>query len=493
MESIYHNINETEQELHLTFSSDEIKPILDRAYREIAPKIHINGFRPGKAPLHLIKKMYGESIENEEFAKLADQHIPEVLKNDKIHLVSTPHLHDLNKKDGGLEIVVHYHHIPSFDLFEYKGLTVDEPQHVVTNDEIDNIVDDFVYFESKTEADDMVIDKNYIVHLKKINSVETTEADTEEKAENQEFPVNLRQKGFAKDFTDKFIEKKVGDKIDFSAAESVSTDESLFEITKIEKLIPNELTEEFIKKMTQDKFSTEDELRTNIELDLQHNWDERSKSVFEDNLINAIISQYEIKIPDFYIKEQAQRMLEADKKQYQNNPYFNPTIESYLKVAENVIKWSLIRDKIADKEDIKVEEEDIIDYVDKYLQPNDQMRQTYVDVIKGNEQLINNILARKVMDFLIDFTTTNTVEFTEEQKTAQLYDSFDEDFDDELDEDDDLFTDDEEFIGDEELEDEFFDDDEFEDGYDEEDFVDDEEDDDTEEDEDFDDDELSKK
>ena len=63
MEVTVNNVNDCVREMTVTMSQEELAPHFEKAYKEAAPALEIKGFRKGRVPMHMIKKMFGPSIE----------------------------------------------------------------------------------------------------------------------------------------------------------------------------------------------------------------------------------------------------------------------------------------------------------------------------------------------------------------------------------------------------------------------------------------------
>ncbi len=500
MERVFKNITDTEQELTVTLSRDEVEPIVSASYQDISKKVHLDGFRPGKVPMHLIKKMYGESIEAEEHSKLAQKYMDEIFKEDNIFAVSQPHLHEIIKKDGGIEFSLHYHYIPDFDLADYKSIVVDEPVHKVTDTEIEQHLEFISYKIGKMEDAEVVTDKNFVVTVfDKTMPIGDRKSEVAELEKMNTFPLNLRRKQLFTELVELFMDKKVDDEVLWTPPQNPDTateepEQKIFVIKNIKKIIPNEFSEEVLKKISQDKFSTIEDYKEEIGFRLQEVWDKKSLQIVENNIIDKLVSMHDIKLPEFIVEEQALKMFD-DFKEKNKLPdlVFEETGAKniYLEQSDKIIKWDLIREKIVKAEDIQVEDFDIADYIEKNLKYPGVDAEILLNYVKENKQIINSILVKKVMNFLIDFTTTNEVEFAESEL------EFDDELDEDFEEEDDIFDADEEFIDEDEFDDEFSEDDEKDDFDDDDDVDDDEDDDDDDDDEededDFDEDDNKKK
>lgn len=481
MERIFNNITDTEQELIITLSRDEVEPVIQRAIKDISKKVHLDGFRPGKVPLHLVKKMYGESIEYEEHTKLAQKFMEQIFNDDKVIPVSQPHLHDIIKKDGGIEFSLHYEYIPHFDLGDYKTLTVDEPVHRVTDEEIEQHLEMLSYSHGIPEVAEVVEDKDYLVYFVNKEDYEKYISNPDNNPENYKVDrIFLRRKNIFSDLVDKFINCKVGDVIEWHTPKEIIDSNivgvpaiSNYLVKEIKKITPAVLDDEFAKKVSKQKFSSIEDFREEIGLSLQAEWDKRGSDYLTNNIISALLEMHDIKLPKSIIQDEAQSQLDNEAKE-KNLPNIKLDVldekdrEAYLLRAEKAIKFSLIKEKIIEVEAIEVEEHDIDNFIDemfKGMESNQSQIEYFRNLIRENKNIINQIIGNKVMDLLKDFTTTNEIDFAD--SVMSFNDDFIDDFEDE-DEDEDIFDADEELFDEEEFDGEFFDEDELEEEFDDE-------------------------
>ena len=90
MEVTIKNNNDCEQEMHITMSQEELAPHFEKAYREAAPALEIKGFRKGKVPMHMIKKMFGASIEYQAVEDISNDIFRKEIEARNINPIGTP-------------------------------------------------------------------------------------------------------------------------------------------------------------------------------------------------------------------------------------------------------------------------------------------------------------------------------------------------------------------------------------------------------------------
>ncbi|HET9132139.1 MAG TPA: trigger factor family protein, partial [Terriglobia bacterium] len=98
MEVSVKELTDVSREVEITAQPGELEPHFEKAYKEYRPKIEIRGFRKGKAPLELVKKLYGEAIENDSLETVANELYRQVVKDRELKPIGEPRLVDLNFK-----------------------------------------------------------------------------------------------------------------------------------------------------------------------------------------------------------------------------------------------------------------------------------------------------------------------------------------------------------------------------------------------------------
>src|SRR5512147_1334482 len=127
MEVAVNDITDVQKEIHIIASPGELIPHFEEAYKREQPKIEIKGFRKGKAPIDLVKKMYGESIEYGALDVIASDIFREVAVERHIHPIGEPVLTDMHYHRGEpLSFKVKYEVKPSVTLGEYKGIPAEK-------------------------------------------------------------------------------------------------------------------------------------------------------------------------------------------------------------------------------------------------------------------------------------------------------------------------------------------------------------------------------
>ena len=155
-------LTDCEHELEVTLSYDEIKGDIDKAYKEEGKTIQIPGFRKGKAPLAMLKRMYGDAIEYKASEKIANDRYWKIVDEQKLEPISAPSMTNLDFQPGEkLAFSVKYEVKPKLELKDYKGLEIEKPIFKVKDESIENEVKlalkskaEFVHFDDEDDKFD---------------------------------------------------------------------------------------------------------------------------------------------------------------------------------------------------------------------------------------------------------------------------------------------------------------------------------------------------
>jgi trigger factor len=200
--------------------------------------------------------------------------------------------------------------------------------------------------------------------------------------------------------------KEGEDKVISTSTKSGDTQKVKLTATKIEKMIYPELTEELFKKVTgKEEIKTEEEFRAEIKSELGKIYNSNADQQLHNELISEVVKGNDISVPDTFVSAIMQSILEDYKKQLPKN--YNLTkeqLEEFTKSkrADAIFqaKWFLIREKIAELENLKAEEADYMKLAEENAARFNIPADKLVEVYKENSDISSNIVSRKVLDFL---------------------------------------------------------------------------------------------
>ncbi|MFP4544593.1 MAG: trigger factor, partial [Candidatus Kapaibacterium sp.] len=422
MEKQINKLEGTEQELQVTLSNEELKPYYEAAYKKAQPEIDLKGFRKGKVPIKLIKQYFGKRIELEAHEEIVSDVFAKAAQEEELRIIGQPHLHDIKMLDDGIIFAIRYDTPPDTELKDYKSLEIDEPVHSVSDEEVLEEIDKLRTHNGTFEISDRVTDEQFVV------GVNLREIDPDTRVpviggKSEDLNIYLADQTVLPELRHSIINTKIGDKFIFNPSEhDHNAPDTLYEVSvnDIQRLIPREFNDEFVKEYTQGKFDNTEDFKAEIGFRLQEEWDRKSRQAMETQVIDRIVDMHEdMPLPQSVVDQVIDSMIEDLRRRYQHNPEAAKTItretmgESIKPVAERQVKWELLRNMIIEKEQIEVEDHDIEEIVQAEAERTKSDPEALRKRIRDNQNIMSNILLKKVMDLLLDFAVTNEVEFDE--------------------------------------------------------------------------------
>ena len=131
-------VTDVQQEAEIEVTSEELQPHFEKAYEKYRPKLELKGFRKGKVPLPMIKRLYGEAIERDSLDSIADDLYQKAMQEKDIHPVGKASLVDMDFKRGeSFRFKIKYEVRPSIKLEKYKGSRSKKKSTSVTEAEVE--------------------------------------------------------------------------------------------------------------------------------------------------------------------------------------------------------------------------------------------------------------------------------------------------------------------------------------------------------------------
>ncbi len=419
-------------EAKISFEPEKVEKEVNTICKEIRKSAKIPGFRPGKAPINIIKKQYKDLIEENLVRALVPEELDKAIKDAGLTVISEPLIEELNfdDKKNTLDCVVVFEVKPEIDLKpeDYKGIKVTKTVRKITDEDVDKVVESLLNREAKFEEVDRPIEKVDLVELEYTAIIDGNENSGSVVAvigENQLWP----------EVDEALIGKKKGDEgeVSFKAAEdekygdAAGKDVTLkFKILSVKAKKLPELNDEFAKKFGAE--SVED-LKKKIREDLEKAEADRQQEEVEDKIVEELLKKVEIPVPMSLLKMEIQAQAEnqimrlaqfgVDVKQISPQ-----TIAEMVKpTAEKTVKVKLLLEKVAELEGLEVTDEDVEKEIERLADMafgGDTVlaRQSLEE--RGLLPMVRqDVLRQKALDKLIELAEIEEVEATEEDKKEE--------------------------------------------------------------------------
>lgn len=410
------DVSSSEKEIEVKLTYEEIKDELESEVKKESKKIQIPGFRKGKAPLSMIKKLYGDSLEYDASEKVANNWFWKLAEQKDLKPISRPSMTDIQfEPTKELSFKVKYEIIPILELKDYKGLSFEVPEFIVNDTEVDREINYILQSNQTTEAAEIVgDDDNFIIDVEAVRL--DKDGNTFEGTKPEKFHLHLNDEKVQPEIKANAKGKSVGDTFEFSFIdEADKPDDSgntekireeikyKFNILGIKKIILPLLNEEFIKNVTKDKVSNEAELRENIKNDLQNYYNQKVDEISRGKLISEIIKNNDFTPPASLVSNILKEYIKSEEEQAKKNKnkFFNKeeAEKRLYKSAENEVKWYLIKNQIVKNEDLQVSDEELAELAKTESEKTGLPVEKLLNYYKSSNHS-ERIIDKKLFDFL---------------------------------------------------------------------------------------------
>ena len=405
METTIKDLENCKKEFEATLSYEDLTPHFEKAIAKYRQKVQIPGFRKGKAPLNMVKRMYGDSIEYSSLEDITEEIFIKYIAENNIKLIGKGVLKDIDyKPKESLLVKVEFEVMPDIVVENYKELELTRTKYTVDDSLID---EELVYLNLKNatyEIDGQASDDEYMITF---DSQEMDDAGklVEGKTE-KDIRIYLGSSHLEKDYKDglKGIRENEERIIEVTNPATQEKKKIQVKATKIEKIIKPEMNEETFKKFTnRDDIKTEEEMRKAVKEEIQKAYDNVTNQKLKDAALGELVKANEILVPDYYVNMILEDYLKEHKHKHGKHEHMKDFNEDEFKQQHRAdaifnTKWFLIKEKIVGMEKIEITDEDykkvVGDSAKRFNIPEDKL----IEIYKGNEDMKSQILSDKVLD-----------------------------------------------------------------------------------------------
>ena len=398
--------------------ADAFEQAVNKAYKKLKNSIYVAGFRKGKAPRVVIEGMYGADIFHDEAVQdMAPEAFEYAVKEEDLNTVGTPSVADYNVDENKVCTITFTTDLyPVVTLGEYKGIEAPYAEPVVTDEEIDQQVEDtrkrnarYIDVERPVkEGDTIVFDFEGFVDGVPFEGG---------KAEN--YSLEIGSGMFIPGFEDQLVgmEAETDGEVNVTFPEQydpkLAGKDATFKV-KIhavrEPQLP-ELDDEFAKDVSE--FDTLDEYKADLKAKTLERKTEGAEADFKNAVISKAIENMEVSIPESMIAEKIDEFLMnyADSMGARGMSRENllkamglddATFSAMMRpAAERQVQADLLLEAVAKAENIEATEEDKNEFYDKLAADYGEEAEKIKGMIDEN-LMVQDIVHRKAADVMYD-------------------------------------------------------------------------------------------
>ena len=416
------NLEKNTAKLTIEVPAEKFEEAVQHSYNKNKGKFNIPGFRKGRAPFNMIKKMYGVGVFYEDAVdEVIDASYPDAAKESGLEIVSRPAVSIEQIEEGKSFIYTAKVAVkPEVTLGQYKGVEVQKTKSDVTEEDIETEIkrareknSRLITVEDRgiEDGDQVTIDFDGSVDGKRF-----------EGGKAEDYPLTIGSHTFIDNFEEQLIGKKTGEECEVNVTfpaeyhvEELKNKPAVFKV-KVKEIQRKELPEandEFASEVSD--FDTMEEYKKDLTEKLQAEKIEAAKTADEDKVVAKVIENATMEIPDQMVEEQVNGMVNDYARRLESQgisfkQYVEITGMTAEKIGEQMkpqaikrIQTRLVLEAVVKAENIQADDAAVEEQFDK-MAADFKMDKEQIKGMFGEEQMAQlkeDLAVQKAIDFLV--------------------------------------------------------------------------------------------
>ncbi|MDZ4701866.1 MAG: trigger factor [Rhodothermales bacterium] len=428
-------LNPVEFELVIDATALELAPHVDNELRKQRHRVQVKGFRPGKVPISMLKKLYGESLVMGVVEKfIQDAFQDEVVEPGAHTVIGSPELTTLEYElDNDLHAVLHFGVRPEITLADLSGERILKLKHTFKDEEVETRVKalrlehaelDEPSEERSIEAGDyVVIDMQPLDRATGLPVVGSRDEDLSFYLDDERLREPLREALLGQKAGANFRVELPADGEDADEHEEQAqpllvgpsgedlgaqkTDPFQVTVKSVQRRNLPELDETFIKKASNEQAATESELRAQIEKQIATMWERQSRELLEGEIVLRMLELHDIPVPssavDIFIASYLEDLKRRNEGRLPDGLDTDRFVEASRPEATRQARWMLLREEVIEQEKLEVTDEDMTAHYVEMAGGDEALAVSFRKYYKAagmDKNLDQQLISKKVIDVL---------------------------------------------------------------------------------------------
>ena len=413
------DVSECKKNLDIEIPQEVVDQEIAHIAQELARRARVPGFRPGKAPVGVVKTRFRDEILSEMMQHLMPKYVGDAIEERKLEIVQAPRFESVDYSPGKpLRFKAVFEVYPNLNIENYIGIPVEEVSSKVADSEVDaslkKLQEEMAELVPIDEEGRTVKEGDFA----EISFNGTIEGSEEPPVAGQKAVAEIGGRTTLKEFSENLLGAKVGDEKTFTVQYRPDYPEAKLAGRTVEykvtidaikqKEIP-EINDEFAQRLGD--YKTLEELKAKVRQDLEKHKNENAQEQMREKLLEWLEDNNNFELPESLVERQLQirvQRLIRDLARQGINPQrldvdWGKIREEQRQQAIRDVKGSLILEHLSDKENISVSDEELEAEIDKIAAETNKAREKVREVLSrdsGLERLRGQIRNKKTLDLL---------------------------------------------------------------------------------------------
>lgn len=396
-----------ERTLRVDIPADRVQSAVDEKLGQLARNIRLDGFRPGKVPMRVVRNRFGGEVRREVLGELMQSSLQDAITQEELRPAGTPSVEADDTDDGGVTFRATFEVVPDIEVQGLAGVEIEKPVAEVTESDVDNMVET-LRKQRKTfeDVDRPAASGDQIV----IDFVGRKDGEAFEGGSGQDTPVELGAGRMIDGLEEGMEGMSAGETrtIDVTFPENYQASELAGETVQFEvtaKAVQEgrlpEVDEEFARGFGIESGSI-DELRASLRGNMERELAQTLRGQVKERVLNALLEQNEIEVPSPMVTEEIGRMREQMKQRLGGQiPDAQLGDDMFREEATRRVRLGLLVAEVIRKAEIKADPERVKNQVEEiassYEDP-EQVAQYYFE----NREALSGVEAMVVEDLAVE-------------------------------------------------------------------------------------------
>ncbi len=400
----------------ITLGPDELEAKVNEKLDEVRQNVALKGFRKGKAPQALLKKMYGQQVMGEAMQESIDGALNQHFEDSGDKPAQQPAVKMTNDdwKEGDEVVVsVEYERMPDVPETDFSEIKLTRLVGAVDDKEVDEALENLAknanHFEARKKGSKAKDGDQVVMDFKGSVDGEAFEGGAAE-----DFPLVLGSGNFIPGFEEQLVGVKAGEDKDVKVtfpeqyqAAHLAGKEALFEcsIKEVQEPKPAPIDEELAKKFGEEDLKT---LREKLTEQFEKEYVGASRMVMKRELLDDLADRVKFDLPPSLVEAEAGQI--AHQMWHNDNPevegHDHPEIETtkeHTELAERRVRLGLLLAAVGEKNEVQVTEQEIQQAMMMQARQYPGQEREFFEFVQKNQQMQQQISAPIFEDKVVDY------------------------------------------------------------------------------------------